>query len=185
MDLINKQTISDLLTEDELKLYSITVYPFNLSILHKALMAKLQEDPDYVVWAPLVYYKCLQYIKDDKSPLAMHPHRVYINNKGDIISGSVKGLKELSKIPINDYLYTAITRDKRQFNVMVHRAVACTFIPVDPKLGPAHPNHLQVNHLDGIKINCDVGNLEWCTPVGNMEHAIRLGLKDYTKKRKK
>lgn len=177
MDLINKNTISDLLTKAEETNYNAIGYPNNLSILYRALTSKLQADPDYEVWVPLVYFKCRQFVRDEKSPLVMYPHRIYISNKGSIISGSSRGVRVLTKISINDYLYTAICKNRRQFNALIHRAVACSFIPVPASLALFHQNDLQVNHLDGIKSNCAVGNLEWCTPLGNVLHAVGLGLR--------
>lgn len=54
-------------------------------------------------------------------------------------------------------------------NLSVHRLVALAFIP-----NPA--NLPEVNHLDGIKVNCWVGNLEWTTKPGNVQHSFALGL---------
>ncbi|AKY02240.1 HNH endonuclease [Vibrio phage vB_VorS-PVo5] len=55
---------------------------------------------------------------------------------------------------------------------MVHLLVAEAFLP--PKPSAVH----QVNHIDGDKMNPRVGNLEWRTPKGNMEHAYTTGLRD-------
>ena len=52
----------------------------------------------------------------------------------------------------------------------VHRLVLETFKP--------HVNmgNLEVNHIDGIKLNNHLTNLEWVTRLGNISHAYDMGL---------
>ena len=65
------------------------------------------------------------------------------------------------------YLSVCLTGDTgRQRNFRVHRLVAETFIP-NPK------NYDQVNHIDEVKTNNCVENLEWCNSKYNNNHGTR------------
>jgi hypothetical protein len=63
------------------------------------------------------------------------------------------------------YLTVWIKTEEGQKLKKVHRLVAETYIP--------NPNNLpQVNHIDGIKTNNNVSNLEWCSNQKNTELAL-------------
>lgn len=62
-------------------------------------------------------------------------------------------------------------KDGKSKNRFVHRLVAIAFIP-NPHGYP------QINHKNGIRSDCRVDNLEWCTASQNMRHAYDvLGFK--------
>ncbi|WP_418583421.1 HNH endonuclease [Holdemanella porci] len=54
--------------------------------------------------------------------------------------------------------------------LLVHRVVLEAFCPVENMI------NLDVNHIDGNKLNNNLNNLEWCTKHENMQHAMRIGL---------
>ena len=72
------------------------------------------------------------------------------------------------------YVRVYLDDNKKTKFVPIHRLVAIAFIP-NPKEKP------QVNHIDGVKANNNVENLEWVTNQENQLHAVRMGLNDHSK----
>jgi hypothetical protein len=67
------------------------------------------------------------------------------------------------------YLRTAFMKDGILKTVKVHRVIAQTFLnTIDDKN--------QVNHINGIKTDNNLINLEWCNNTENQNHAIKIGL---------
>lgn len=67
------------------------------------------------------------------------------------------------------YLRVALTKNGKTKLVYIHRVVAETYI-TNPQNKP------MVNHIDGVKTNNRVENLEWVTDQENRTHAFELGL---------
>jgi hypothetical protein len=91
-------------------------------------------------------------------------------NNGTIRSKKYKG--RIIKTPLinTGYQHFYCWIDGKSTCFLLHRAVALAFIP-NPENKP------DINHIDGIKSNCVLSNLEWCTHSENMQHAVRTGLR--------
>lgn len=72
------------------------------------------------------------------------------------------------------YLRIKLCKNGIETKYLIHRLVAETFID-NPDNKP------QVNHIDGIKTNNCVQNLEWCTAKENVIHSVNSGLKSKIK----
>lgn len=77
----------------------------------------------------------------------------------------------------NGYLYVSIKIKGEFKSVKVHRLVAEHFIP-------NVENKPEVNHINGIKVDNAVSNLEWNTSSENKRHAFELGLNSNPKSEK-
>jgi len=100
--------------------------------------------------------------------------------------GNVKSLKRIVKrsvkgeLLINEKLLKQANKDGyRQVNLSnngikknckVHRLVAIAFIE-------NIENKPIINHIDGVRHNNKVENLEWCTQSENLKHAYKIGNK--------
>jgi len=90
-----------------------------------------------------------------------------VSNKGEI--KSVKTQKLLKPRLSTGYAMVALWNNGVRKDLKIHRLVAIAFI--------GNPlNKPQVNHIDCIKLNNNVNNLEWVTNSENIKHAYKNGL---------
>ena len=85
--------------------------------------------------------------------------------------------KEKILKPLKDkggYLNVRLWKNKKGKTIKIHRLVACNFLENTE-------NKRDVNHINGIKTDNGVENLEWCTCSENIKHAFDTGLKKSNK----
>lgn len=91
-----------------------------------------------------------------------------IGNNGEVYNKQT----QYSKRPTSNhtgkgYLCVDLYNGNKRKKKYIHRLVAEAFIP-NPENKP------YVNHIDGNPHNNSVENLEWCTPLENVEHASKV-----------
>ena len=88
-----------------------------------------------------------------------------ISSNGDIIYK--KNNKNINtRISKDGYIRVTLYYQNKSYIKSVHRLTAETFIERKPII-----NNLEVNHIDGNKLNNNINNLEWVTHKENIMHA--------------
>jgi hypothetical protein len=66
------------------------------------------------------------------------------------------------------YQYVVLSKGPKAVKVKIHRLIALHFIP--------NPNNFpQINHINAVRSDNRIENLEWCTQSHNMKHKFLLG----------
>lgn len=96
----------------------------------------------------------------------------YANENGSIYSA--KSNKILSwQLDKDGYAKVQMMSDDgKRHRYSVHRLILENLNPVEGM------ENLQVNHIDGNKLNNQLSNLEWTTSSENNKHAYQIGLKN-------
>lgn len=91
-----------------------------------------------------------------------------ITMSGRVINNTTKKCKKpTDNHSGKGYLHVDLYNNGKRKKFFVHRLVAEAYIP-NPDNKP------YVNHIDGNPKNNNFQNLEWCTPLENVEHAVKV-----------
>jgi hypothetical protein len=121
---------------------------------------------DDEIWVDIVGYENLYQISN-KGRVKSLRKTIDKGKWGEVIFPE-KILKQFERSNIEDYLCINLYKNKKAKTHSVHRLLAIAFIP-----NPHNKPH--INHINCIKNDCRIENLEWCTPSENALHAIRNG----------
>lgn len=80
-----------------------------------------------------------------------------------------KGSIKKVRLSSDGYLKCNLKKDGNRYDFRVHRLVAIAFLS-------NNQDYELVNHINGIKTDNRVENLEWCNAEQNMLHAIKIRL---------
>jgi len=96
--------------------------------------------------------------------------------KSDGIVANLKSKILSQNTDFNGYKLVVLSVKNKARTCKVHRLAAISFIGY--KCSKMH-----VNHINGVKDDNTINNLEWCTPKENMKHAFDNKLIDMSKYR--
>jgi hypothetical protein len=116
---------------------------------------------------------CMVLITEAARPVVGYEGLYSVTKNGVIYSLPRRGRKLKIMNPVDNmkagYLRIALSRDGHTKLCYIHRVVAEAYIP-------NIENKPMVNHINGIKTDNKVENLEWVTGQENRDHAFDLGL---------
>jgi hypothetical protein len=108
------------------------------------------------------------YYKVNRLGVIISEDRIVTGKSG--IDFNVKGRIMTCRINDQGYYSVGVRKPNYKTNIPVHRAIALAFIP-NPENKPC------INHINGIKTDNRIENLEWCTHSENNKHALDIGLR--------
>lgn len=99
----------------------------------------------------------------------------YIISKDARVYNKITNKKLTPTFDTRGYLQVKVYKNGKGTTRKLHRLVAETYL-LNPENKP------QINHIDGIKINNKLSNLEWISCTDNMIHSWKIGLRDHCRR---
>lgn len=92
-----------------------------------------------------------------------------VSDHGNVRNNKTTKILKPCKFKNSGYLYVDLCKSGIKHRKLVHRLVLSTYNSNEQKD--------QVNHINGIKTDNRLSNLEWCTKSENQKHSIKIGLR--------
>ena len=114
---------------------------------------------DYIIWKPVKGFEGLYEVSNDGQVKSLD--RISVRPSGTPVH--VTGRIKKTSIGNKGYPMVCLTKDRKSHTCTVHRLMAIAFL--EPKKGMD-----QINHIDGVKTNNHLSNLEWSNNSLNQKH---------------